>query len=309
MPRRGGIRGAVPVATTAVDGGTGLGRVGSRFLLAAAHGNTRVHPLPDEGEVVLGRGKECEVVLDYPSISRQHARLRLGETCLLIDLGSRNGTLFRGERLAAGEEREVGPGDSFTLGPCSLLLIASGTTPLPSPVTNSRVRVDDPTGAAPSQLLVAVARAPVNVVIYGETGAGKEVLAKTLHRLSGREGQMLGINCATLGEALVESELFGHERGAFTGAVQAKPGLLQAAEGGTVLLDEIGDMSLGVQAKLLRAIETKEVLRVGGVRPVAIDVRLLAATHRDLLTLSEKGGFRRDLYYRLAGFTLEIPAP
>jgi two-component system, NtrC family, response regulator AtoC len=302
MAKRG-----VPAATTAQDGTGGAPPVGSRFLLVTMGGNMRVYPLPDEGDVVVGRDKDCHVQLDHSSISRQHARLRLGKVCTLVDLGSRNGTVFHGHRLPVGDERGLAPGDSFKLGPFSLLLIPTGAAPSFLPVTASRLRVDDPAPAAPSQLLVEVARASVNVVIYGETGVGKEVLAKTLHRLSGRSGRVLGINCAALSEALLESELFGHRRGAFTGAVESKPGLLQAAAGGTVLLDEIGDMAPGVQAKLLRAIETREVLPVGDVRPVAIDVRFLAATHRDLLALADKGGFRQDLYYRLAGVTLEIP--
>jgi len=117
----------------------------------------------------------------------------------------------------------------------------------------------------------------------------------------------VAINCAALTESLLETELFGHERGAFTGAIQAKVGLLQAASGGTLLLDEVGEMAPALQAKLLRAIETQTVMPVGGVRPVAIDVRFLAATHRNLLAQVESRDFRRDLYYRLAGFALEIP--
>jgi two-component system response regulator AtoC len=159
----------------------------------------------------------------------------------------------------------------------------------------------------PGPLVLSLAQSMVNVLVVGETGVGKEVLSNSLHRLSGRSGAMVCINCAALSPQLLESELFGHERGAFTGAAQTKPGLLEAAAGGTVLFDEIGEMPLELQAKLLRAIETREVLRVGAVRPVTLDVRVLAATNRDLLTCVAEGTFRRDLFYRLAGITLNIP--
>jgi two-component system, NtrC family, response regulator AtoC len=307
MPTRGGSAGHRPPSTTGIEEVVAAGRAGSRFLLVTVHGSMRVHPLPDDGQITLGRDRACDIVLDHPSVSRRHARLHLGATCTVTDLGSRNGVLFRGERLGEGDEREVRPGESFAIGPCSMLLIPQGVPKGALTTVASRMRVDDPTGAEPSQFLLAIAANPVNMVIYGETGAGKEVLAATIHRLSRRAGPFIGINCATLGEALLESELFGHERGAFTGAVQSKPGLLQAAAGGTVLLDEIGDLSPAIQAKLLRAIETREILRVGGVRPMSIDVRFLAATNRDLLAMSVTDSFRKDLYFRLAGFVLEVP--
>jgi two-component system response regulator AtoC len=148
----------------------------------------------------------------------------------------------------------------------------------------------------------------INVLILGETGVGKEILAETVHRASKRaERPFLCLNCAALTENLLESELFGHERGAFTDAKVAKPGLLESAAGGTVFLDEIGEMSASLQAKLLRVIETKQVTRVGGLRPIPIDVRFLAATHRDLVQEIRDKRFRSDLYYRLNGLSLEIP--
>jgi two-component system, NtrC family, response regulator AtoC len=296
-----------PAATTALDAEGPERPPAPRFLLATANGRVHLHALPRAGKALLGRGPECEVVLDYASISRRHARLHIGPMCTLEDLGSRNGTLFRGQRLAAGQACEVGYGDSFSVGPVSLLLVPPSDDLAGVDVSSSRLRVEDPEDEASSPLLSAVARARLSVIIHGETGVGKEVLATTLHRLSGRAGPLLAVNCAALSESLLDSELFGHERGAFTGAVQAKPGLLQAAASGTLLLDEVGEMSPALQAKLLRALETRTVLPVGGVRPIAIDVRFLAATHRDLLAQCEAGAFRRDLFYRLSGFALEIP--
>ena len=157
-------------------------------------------------------------------------------------------------------------------------------------------------------LLERVAATTISVLILGETGAGKEVVCKALHRMSPRASRpLLSINCAALSESLLEAELFGYERGAFTGAVQAKPGLLEIASGGTALLDEVGDMPLAVQAKVLRVLEQKQVTRLGALAPRDIDVRFIAATNRDLENSVERGVFRQDLYFRLNGITLVVP--
>jgi two-component system response regulator AtoC len=157
-------------------------------------------------------------------------------------------------------------------------------------------------------LAARAAAGSINVLILGETGVGKEVLARRIHHQSVRAGKaFLAVNCAALSEALLESELFGHERGAFTGAGPARPGLLESAPGGSVFLDEIGELPPGLQAKLLRVVEARELTRVGGVRPRPIDVRFVAATNRDLEAEVARGAFRRDLYFRLNGMTLTIP--
>jgi transcriptional regulator with PAS, ATPase and Fis domain len=153
-----------------------------------------------------------------------------------------------------------------------------------------------------------VAGGNISVLLLGETGSGKEIFAEHIHRHSPRHDKpLMRLNCAAFADNLLESELFGHERGAFTGADKAKPGLFEVADGGTVFLDEVGEMPLGLQAKLLRVLQDRQVMRVGALKPRPIDVRFIAATNRNLESEIERGTFRRDLYYRLNGMTLVIP--
>jgi DNA-binding NtrC family response regulator len=156
-------------------------------------------------------------------------------------------------------------------------------------------------------VLARVAPTSLPVMLLGETGAGKEGAAEWVHRSSGRRGRFVRVNCASLSESVIESELFGHERGAFTGAIAAHDGLFEAADGGTILLDEIGELGAKAQAKLLRVLETGEIVRVGSTEPRRVDVRVVAATHRDLQSLVRAGEFREDLYYRLSGLSLTLP--
>jgi len=157
------------------------------------------------------------------------------------------------------------------------------------------------------RIRLAAAR-KTTVLIEGPTGSGKELVARALHRLSPRaKNKLVALNCAAIPEALLEAELFGHARGAFTGAVQGRSGRIEAAHGGTLFLDEIGEMPLALQAKLLRFIETGELQRIGENEPVRVDVRIVAATHRPLARLAAEGGFRADLYYRLAVFVIHTP--
>jgi transcriptional regulator with GAF, ATPase, and Fis domain len=156
--------------------------------------------------------------------------------------------------------------------------------------------------------MARVASGTISILLLGETGAGKEVTARRIHQLSPRAGKpFVGINCAALPEPLLESELFGHERAAFTGATQAKAGLIETADGGTLFLDEVGEMPLTFQTKLLRVLEDREVLRVGSIRGRAVDVRFMAATNRDLEREIAAGLFRADLFYRLNGVSLTVP--
>jgi DNA-binding NtrC family response regulator len=172
---------------------------------------------------------------------------------------------------------------------------------------------DDFIGKAPAtikllDLLEKVAVTDTTVLITGESGTGKELAARMIHELSiRREKPFIAVNCAALTETLLESELFGHEKGAFTGAVVRKPGRFELADGGTIFLDEIGEMSPGLQAKLLRVLEEKKLIRVGGVDEIDVDVRLLTATNRHLKEMVKDGGFREDLYFRINVFPINMP--
>jgi DNA-binding NtrC family response regulator len=153
-----------------------------------------------------------------------------------------------------------------------------------------------------------ISTSETNVLILGESGSGKELVAKAIHHLSPRSGKrFVAFNCGSFTEELMANELFGHEQGAYTGAIKDKAGLVEAADGGTIFLDEIGDMPQSMQVKLLRVIQEKEFLRVGGVDPISVDVRFIAATHRDLKEDVEKGHFRQDLYYRLNVISIHVP--
>jgi transcriptional regulator with PAS, ATPase and Fis domain len=292
--------------STQVDGGPK--EANATQLLVAGEGLLTTHALV-KPEVVIGRGDDCDVVVRSATLSRRHALLRLGPPLTLQDLDSRNGTRVGGDVHKGGGPVPLAVGDAFHVGRLSFIVIGAprdATQSVRSDLGNA-LRVEDPTLEAAPAHLRDIAKSDVNVLILGETGVGKEVLAETLHHLSGRTGPLVRINCAALSTALLESELFGHEKGAFTGASESKPGLLASAKNGTVLLDEVGELPAALQAKLLRAIETKEILPVGSVRPVAIDLRFIAATNRDLPTEVANGQFRSDLFFRLDGVTLEIP--
>jgi two-component system nitrogen regulation response regulator GlnG len=156
--------------------------------------------------------------------------------------------------------------------------------------------------------VILVAPSDFTVVLIGETGSGKELIANAIHQSSARpKGPFVPVDCGAIPEALLESELFGHEKGAFTGAVMQKPGKFEIAQGGCLFLDEISNMPLNSQAKLLRALQEKKIYRVGGTRPINFDVRLVVASNLDLQTLADAGAFRRDLFFRLNEFTILIP--
>jgi DNA-binding NtrC family response regulator len=158
------------------------------------------------------------------------------------------------------------------------------------------------------KLILKIAKSNSTVLIRGESGTGKELIARAIHQNSPRAGEVFqAVNCAAINENLLESELFGHERGSFTGAVGEKKGLFEVADHGTLFLDEIGELDISLQAKLLRALQERQIRRVGGTKEINVDVRVVAATNRDLLKMSQDGRFREDLYYRLNVLSIEIP--
>jgi two-component system response regulator AtoC len=279
---------------------------GERVLHVVWQGGGRTLALRDGQRVVLGRDVECDVVIPSPAVSRRHAAVLGGAVSTIEDLGSVNGTTVGARVLAAGGRAAMGGGIVARIGPAIVVIdetVASGRA--------SSSWGDWVVGPHLERVLTLAARYAVGmlgVLVTGETGVGKERIAAFIHERSPRAGKpLLRINCAAFPEPLLESEFFGHERGAFTGAVSAKRGLLEAADGGTVFLDEIAEMPLLLQAKMLRAVEAQEVFRVGALQPIRIDVRFVAATNRDLVALSREGGFRSDLFYRLGGAVLHVP--
>ena len=400
-------------------------------LLVMSEQGVFTHALPDRGTVTIGRAARCEVLVSDALLSREHARLRIGDIVEIEDLGSSNGTRVGSRQLAANEAATLALGDVVSIGSTVLVLQPATANQRPRQLWSHgyfesrleeecaraaqarttfavlRVRFDldaEPTalesrlsaclgpervvgsyapseyevlltdvspelaereakklmaqlanegalsdvgvacyprdGRTPEALVACAGRrragsardavAPdipasgalarlspiverfavgtIPVLVLGETGVGKDVLATMIHRLSPRSTRpYVCLNCAALPEQLLESELFGYERGAFTGATAAKAGLLESANGGTVFLDEVAEMPLAAQAKLLRVLDQGEVLRLGATRPRSIDVRFVAATNRDLVLEVERGRFREDLYFRLAAAAIVVP--
>jgi DNA-binding NtrC family response regulator len=378
-------------------------------------------PLQDSGTATIGRSRETDVVVPHASVSRQHAVLDLA-LMTLTDVGGRNGTFVRGERLHPRVPVAIAPGDMIAVGDITLILQQEGVAvaevaavqelPLElrlveetarsarngEPFVHARVHVEPGQADTARDLLIdalratdvlveespgrfqlllpavdhdrarpvvqrlvatlssqgiaartgvaayphdgvtaaqlsararelvgasrrdrtlmdevrrlvgSVATGELTVLVTGETGSGKELIAEMIHRISPRKTRpFLRLNCAAIAEQLLESELFGHARGAFTGADSARAGLFEAAAGGTVLLDEIGEMGLRLQASLLRVLEERVIRRVGESETRPVDVRIVCATNRSLLDEVDAGRFRRDLYYRIGGVTVEVP--
>ena len=258
----------------------------------------------------IGKAPDNDLVLSDDTVSRAHCELtRIDAGVRVRDLGSTNGTKVGGARIS---EAIVQPGAVLKVGEVEIALRPS--------VRHAEVLPSDKKwfGAAIGQslamrtifgVLERIAKTEATVLLEGETGTGKDVLARALWTESARaEGPFVVVDCGAVSYSLLESELFGHERGAFTGAVAARQGAFEMAEGGTVFLDEIGELPLDVQPKLLRVLETREFRRVGGNKTLKSDVRVIAATKRNLLREVQAGKFREDLYFRLAVVPITVPS-
>ncbi|MCK6547207.1 sigma-54-dependent Fis family transcriptional regulator [Myxococcota bacterium] len=262
---------------------------------------------------ILGRSPDDapSPPINHPTVSRAHFELEWDATLRTHvgrDLGSRNGSAVDGVR-GTGAWQVLEPGSVLRLGDVLFVYEQGHTLAEADAPDVSRTAVP---GDAMSirRFRAQLARASTDVspvLVIGETGTGKEQIAHEVHRLSGRDGDFVAINCATFGEQLIESQLFGHVKGAFTGATSDQPGLFRAAEGGTLFLDEIGEMPKELQPKLLRAIQEREIRAVGSTKTEKVNVRIVAATHQNLAAKAHSGEFRQDLYARLALWEIHVP--
>jgi DNA-binding NtrC family response regulator len=287
-----------PIAATSPDSSRAV--LGIRWLHPAQLANqsqalTR--------STIIGRDPESDIVLDDETISRRHAEVRrAGFAFAIQDLGSRNGLFCDGKQ---ADLAQLEAGRVLRLGDCVAVIAEH--------VAGDRCREVAPglwgshTLAQVVELASRAARSSATVLLTGETGTGKELFASLIHESSARTGAFVAVNCAALPENLIEAELFGHERGAFSGAAGARSGLIRESHAGTLFLDEVAELPLAAQAKLLRVLEAHEVLPLGRAQAVAVDLRVVCATHRDLPALVSAGAFRADLYGRLEGVTIALP--
>jgi len=303
-----------------------------RTVYAAGVGIVQSPPVVWDGEMPLEVGRRSAgpvaggfVTVQDERVSRQHARLYRHRTAEVVedlhsrnvrvypsrtevvveDLHSRNGSAVNGSRLVPGVPQPLHDGDVLRVGD-SFLVLRHEPAVIPDAPVAAYVGVSR--GAC--QVRAAIARCALHrraVLILGETGTGKEVTAQAIHQLSGRSGRLVAVNCAAIPATLAEAQLFGVARGAFTGAVE-RPGFFAEADGGTLFLDELGELPLELQPKLLRTLETCEVMPVGGRQPISRDVRFFAATNRDLAEAIRSKTFREDLYARLTAEIIPLPA-
>jgi two-component system, NtrC family, response regulator AtoC len=295
----------------------------SRIALLVYYRNTpEVQFLSQGAPVVVGRASPSNLLIPDKRLSREHARFSLIDTRILVeDLGSTNGTWIHGRRITRAE---IEVGDEVLLGHLTAEVHMLGS-PNDSPEAHAQRRAhrefvhqvpqrkDEEIVVGPAMQPIVekarrIATSSLRVILHGETGTGKEVLARIIHEESGlgEKKRMVSVNCGAIPAPLVESTLFGHERGAFTGAVQHK-GVFEVADGGTIFLDEIGELPPPAQVALLRVLETGRFSRVGSTQELSTNVRVIAATHRDLKEMVSQGSFRSDLYYRLNNLMLAIP--
>jgi len=259
-----------------------------------------------EGLVKVGRHPEADLSLSDKAVSKSHLEIELGTTGLhLRDVGSTNGTYVDGQKV---QSLVLQVGSEIQIGQTILkVFIEEGLAPAALPALGRLIGRSDKMEAV-YQLIRKGARQDISIVIQGETGTGKELVAKEIHRLSPRaKGPFLTVDCGTIPKNLIESELFGHEKGAFTGAATQRKGAFELANGGTIFLDEIGELPLDMQPKLLRVLEEKHFKRIGGSEHLQSDFRVIAASNRSLDEEVRAGRFRRDLLFRL--YILPIPLP
>ncbi|HKU42576.1 MAG TPA: sigma 54-interacting transcriptional regulator [Polyangiales bacterium] len=279
-------------------------------LIIFYRGDVQAIELARNASVIIGRSPPADIVLRDPTLSRRHAELRNDAGIVwLRDLDSRNGTFVGSERVS--DRRQLRDGSEFGMGRVMAQLRVRTNA---SAVRQQRTA--EPPGvvvrsaalAALYELVHRVAPTDAPVLVLGESGAGKELVATALHEHSPRRnGPLRVVNCGALPGTLTEELLFGHERGAFTGADSRRKGVFEQSDGGTVFLDEIGELSAAAQAALLRVLETKRLTRLGGSEELRVNVRIVAATHRDLTTMIAAREFRADLFYRLNTLTLRVP--
>jgi transcriptional regulator with GAF, ATPase, and Fis domain len=283
-------------------------KVGIQIVVLSGSAKGTSHPLGEKLRV--GKAQDNDLVLSDDTVSRHHCELtRANDGVHVRDLGSTNGTRVQGARVS---EAIVQPGAVLKVGEVEIALRPA--------VRNVEILPSDKTwfGAAIGRslamrsifgVLERIAQTDATVLLEGETGTGKDVLARAIWTESARaQGPFVVVDCGAVSYSLLESELFGHERGAFTGAIAARQGAFELADGGTVFLDEIGELPLDVQPKLLRVLESKEFRRVGGNRTLKTNVRVVAATKRNLQREVQAGKFREDLYFRLAVVPVTVPA-
>jgi transcriptional regulator with GAF, ATPase, and Fis domain len=284
------------------------------FVLVITDGPERGHTFRLDGaqsvRALIGTSPACEIRLSDREVSRRHAALeRVGASVRITDLGSTNGTWVDRVKVV---EAELQGGEFVRVGTTMLRVDVEDGTLAEAPLTTA-VSFGRVVGASREMrrlypLCERLAQSNVPVVIEGETGTGKEALAESIHEMGPRAGAPFVVfDCTAVPPSLVEAELFGYERGAFTGATTMRRGVFEQAQGGTLLIDEIGDLDLTLQPKLLRAIERFEIRRIGGDGWIRVDMRVLAATRRDLDREVQAGRFRDDLFHRLAVARIELP--
>ncbi|HHW77503.1 MAG TPA: sigma 54-interacting transcriptional regulator [Xanthomonadaceae bacterium] len=299
---------------------------GTEIIVAAAQSQLRVQfeaielrviAGPDAGQelslglpsVRIGTAADNDLVLTDRAVSRRHAEIRMTpEGLLLRDLGSTNGTFINDVRIT---EAYVPANAECRLG-YSRLSIRQHTEERKVAVPRQD-HLGELVGASERMrelygLIRAVAPTPTTVHLHGESGAGKELVARTLHALSGRPGPLVVFDASVTDPEMVRNDLFGHIKGAFTGATGSREGAFRQAHTGSLFIDEIGELPLDLQPRLLRVLETREVTPIGSDRPLRVDVRVITATHRDLETMVGAGAFRADLFYRLSVVPIEVPA-